>query len=97
MTTQTMLNIVLSLVTVYLAYRNWDLTSKKEDQRESQEMTEIRVQLDQVKDLLKDMRKDIKDSTADFRALNDRVTILETKLDTAFLRIDELKAKCNHD
>lgn len=93
MSAQTILNIILSLVTVYLAYRNWDLTSKKDTQRESQEMTEIRVQLNQVMSMLQDMQKDIRTSTADFRMLSDRVLKIEMKLEAAYVRIDELKEK----
>lgn len=91
MSTQTILNIILSAATVYLAIRNFALTTKKENQRESQEMTEIRVQLDQVMGMLRDMQKDFRTSTADFRALSERVIKLETKLEAAFTRIDELK------
>ena len=93
MSTQTILNIILSVVTVYLAWRNWDLTSKKENQRESQEMTEIKVQLDNVMGMLRDMQKDIRTSTADFRALSDRVLKIEMKLEAAYARIDELREK----
>lgn len=80
MDNQTFLNIILSLITVYLAIRNFVVTSKKDTQRESQELTEIRVQLTQVMGLLRDLQKDVRTSTADFRALSDRVLILETKL-----------------
>ena len=93
MSTQSILNIVLTVATVYLAYRNWSLTIKKEDQRESQEMTEIRVQLNQVMSLLHDVQKDIRESTADFRALSDRVLKIEMKLDAAYAQINELKEK----
>lgn len=95
MSTQTILNIVLSLITVYLAIRNFALTTKKENQRESQEMTEIRVQLDNVMTMLKDMQKDIRTSTADFRALSDRVLKIEIKLETAIDDIVKLKGRLN--
>lgn len=93
MSTQTVLNILLSATTVYLGIRNFILTSKKESQRESEEMTAIRVQLDQVMGMLRDLQKDVRTSTADFRAMSERVAVIETKLQTAFKRIDELKAK----
>ena len=80
MDNQTFLNIILSLITVYLAIKNFVLVSKKNTQRESQELTEIRVQLSQVMGLLRDLQKDVRTSTADFRALSDRVLIIETKL-----------------
>ena len=49
--------------------------------RESQEMTEIKVQLNQIMAIMHDMQKDIRTSTADFRALSERVVKLETKLE----------------
>ena len=89
---QTFLNIILGILTVWLAYRNFISVSKKDTQRESEEMTEIRVQLTQVMTMLRDLQKDVRTSTTDFRALSERVVILETKLDAAFQRIDELKS-----
>lgn len=95
MTTQTILNVVLSILTLYLAIKNYELTNKKENQRESQEMTEIRVQLNQVMGLLRDMQKDIRTNNADYKALSERVVKLETKIETAFQRIDETKVRGN--
>lgn len=92
MDTQTTLNVILGLLTLWLAYRNFVSGAKKDTQRESQEMTEIRVQLTQVMAMLRDLQKDVRTSTADFRALSERVVVLETKLDAAFARIDEMKA-----
>lgn len=89
---QTFLNIILGILTVWLAYRNFISVSKKDIQRKSEEMTEIRVQLTQVMAMLRDLQKDVRTSTADFRALSERVVILETKLDAAFQCIDELKS-----
>lgn len=91
MDNQTILNIILSLITVYLAIKNFSLTSRKDVQRESEEMTEIRVQLSQVMGMLRDVQKDIRTSTADFRALSERVAIIDTKVAAAFTRIDEIK------
>lgn len=91
METQTLLNIILSVITVYLALRNFILTSRKDVQRESEEMTEVRVQLNQVMSLLKDLQRDVRTSTADFRELSDRVLILETKLETAMNELNKLK------
>lgn len=88
---QTFLNIVLGIATLWLAIRNFAISAKKDTQRESEEMTEIRVQLVQVMETLKDLQKDIRTSTADFRNLSERVAILETNLAMAFQRIDELK------
>lgn len=91
MDTQTLLNILLSITTVYLALRNFLLTSKKDAQRESEEMTKVQVQLTQVMSLLKDLQRDVRTSTADFRELSDRVLILETRLDTALDELSKIK------
>ena len=88
---QTVLNIFLSIITVYLAIRNFVLTSRKNIQRASQEMTEIRVQLSQVLDVLHDLQKDVRTSTADFRKLSDRVLVLETKLGIITDEVTKLK------
>ena len=88
---QTTLNIVLGILTVWLAYRNFVSNNRKDAMRESQEMTEIRVQLQNVMSMLQDMQKDIRASNADYRMLSERVAILEEKLKTAFQQIDELK------
>ena len=89
--TQTLLNIILSLITVYLAIRNFVLTQRKDISRESQEMTEIRVQLTQVMGLLRDLQKDVRTSTADFRALSDRVLVIETKLESTIEEFTKMK------
>lgn len=92
---QTALNILLSLATVYLAVRNFALTAKKDTQRESQEMTEIRVKLSQVMNLLTDLQRDVRTSTADFRALSDRVLIIETKLENTIKDLYKIKEESN--
>lgn len=91
MTNQTILNILLSIATVYLAVRNYMMAAKKEDQRESQEMTEIKVRLNQLADMMRDMQKDIRTSTADFRELTGRVIKIETRLDQAISRLEKLE------
>lgn len=92
---QTTLNIILGILTVWLAYRNFVSNNKKDVMRESQEMTEIKVQLNQVMGLLRDMQKDIRTNNADYRALSERVVKLETMLETAFQQIKELKELIN--
>lgn len=91
MSNQTILNILLSALSLYLAYRNYILTNKKEQQTETREMTEIRVQLDNVMGMLRDMQKDLRDATADYRDLNSRVIVIETKLGEAFTRLGRLE------
>ena len=88
---QTGLNIILGIATLFLGIRNFAVSTKKDTQRESQEMTEIRVQLTQVMSMLRDMQKDIKTSTADFRELTGRVIVIETKLAEVFSRLEKLE------
>lgn len=95
MDNQTILNIILSVITAYLAVKNFLITSRKDVQRESQEMTEIRVQLSQVMGLLRDLQRDVRTSTADFRALSDRVLLIEERLSTAMESIEHLKEEKN--
>ena len=91
MSNQTILNILLSVLSLWLAYRNYVLNNRRESQTETREMTEIRVQLDNVMGMLRDMQKDIRNSTTDFRELSGRVIIIETKLGEAFNRITKLE------
>ena len=92
---QTTLNIILGFATLYLAIRNFAIVNKKEVARESNEMTEIRVQLTQVMSMLQDLQRDVRSSSADFRAMSERVAVIETNLNTAFKRIDELRGAVN--
>jgi hypothetical protein len=87
MSTQTVLNIILSAVTVYLGIRNFALTQKKEAQQESQEMTEIRVQYSQVVDMLHDLQKEMKNVSV----LSERVVVIETNLAEIYRRIEKLE------
>lgn len=87
MSTQTVLNIILSAVTVYLGIRNFALTQKKETQQESQEMTEIRVQYSQVVDMLHDLQKEMKNVSV----LSERVVVIETNLAEIYRRIEKLE------
>lgn len=89
---QTFLNIILALLAAYLGYRNLSMATKKENQRESQEMTEIRVQLNQVMGLLRDLQKDMKA----VGVLSERVVKIETKLELAFQQLDEIKKELNN-
>ena len=88
---QTGLNILLGCLSAWLAYRNFTMSNRKDVQRESQEMAEIRVQLLQVMEMLRDLQKDVRTSNTDFRMLSERVAIVEANLKTAFIRIEELR------
>lgn len=91
MDNQTILNVVLGLITAYLAIKNFLSSNKKDVMRESQEMTEIKVQLNQLMGMMHDMQKDIRTSTADFRALSERVVKLETKLEMLSENFESLR------
>lgn len=91
MDNQTVLNILLGLLTAYLAVRNFLSSNKKDVMRESQEMTEIKVQLNQLMAMMHDMQKDIRTSTSDFRALSERVVKLETKLEMLSENFESLR------
>ena len=64
--------------------------------RESQEMTEIKVQLNNLMGLMRDMQKDIRTSTADFKSLSERVVALETRLTILSDTFEELRKDMNH-
>ena len=96
MDNQTVLNIVLGIITVYLAVRNFISSNKKDVMRESQEMTEIKVQLNNLMGLMRDMQKDIRTSTADFKSLSERVVALETRLTILSDTFEELRKDMNH-
>lgn len=91
MDNQTILNVVLGLITAYLAIKNFLSSNKKDVMRESQEMTEIKVQLNQLMGMMHDMQNDIRTSTADFRALSERVVKLETKLEMLSENFESLR------
>lgn len=87
MDNQTILNILLSIATVYLAIKNYLNNSRKESMHESQEMTTIKVQLDQVMGMLRDVQKDMKNVSI----LSERVVKIETRLTEIYNRIDKLE------
>ncbi len=87
MTNQTILNIILSIITVYLAIRNYLSTNRKDVQRETTEMTEIRVQLNQVMGVLRDVQKEMRNVSI----LSERVVAIETRVTEIYKRIDKLE------
>ena len=96
MDNQTVLNIVLGIITVYLAVKNFISSNKKDVMRESQEMTEIKVQLNNLMGMMRDMQKDIRTSTADFKSLSERVVALETRLTILSDTFEELRKDLYH-
>lgn len=87
MSAQTVLNIVLPILTLGLGISNYLLVTKKDSIKESQEMTEIQVQLNQVMVMLRDLQKDMKNVTV----LSERVVVIETKLTEIYGRLAKLE------
>lgn len=84
---QTGLNILLAVLAAILGVKNYQLAQKKEDRRESEEMTEIRVQYNQVMGLLHDLQKEMKNVSV----LSERVVVIETNLAEIYRRIEKLE------
>lgn len=85
---QTFLNILLAILAAVLGVKNWQMAQRREDRRESEEFTEIKVQYSQVMDTLRDLQKDMKSVSI----LSERVVIIETNLQEIYRRIEKLEA-----
>lgn len=81
------LEILLAVLAGVLAYKNWQMNQKREDRRESEEMTEIRVQYNQVMDMLHDLQKDMRNVSV----LSERVVVIETNVKEIYHRIEKLE------
>ena len=88
---QTFLTIGLAILAGYLGIKNYQISQRKEDQRESIEMTKVQVQLNQVVGMLRDLQKDAQSTNADFRILLERVVVAEQKLGEVYTRISKLE------
>jgi hypothetical protein len=84
---QTALNIGLAVLAGYLGIRNYQMSMKREDRRESEEFTEIRVQYSQVMDMLHDLQKDMRSVSI----LSERVVKIETNISEIYRRIERLE------
>jgi len=84
---RTFLDILLAILAGFLAYKNWQMNQRREDRRESEEMTEIRVQYSQVLDMLHDLQKDMKSVSI----LSERVVVIETNLTEIYRRLEKLE------
>ena len=84
---RTFLDILLAVLAGVLAYKNWQMNQRREDRRESEEMTEIRVQYSQVMDMLHDLQKDMKRVSV----LSERVVVIETNISEIYRRIEKLE------
>lgn len=84
---RTFLDILLAILAAVLAYKNWSMNQRREDRRESEELTEIRVQYNQVMGLLHDLQKEMRNVSA----LSERVIVIETNLDEIYRRIEKLE------
>ena len=84
---RTFLDILLAVLAGVLAYKNWQMNQRREDRRESEEMTEIRVQYSQVMDMLHDLQKDMKSVSV----LSERMVVSETNISEIYRRIEKLE------
>lgn len=84
---RTFLDIILALVAAYLGVKNWQMNQRREDRRDSEEFTEIKVQYSQVLDTLRDLQKDMKSVSV----LSERVIKIETNLSEIYRRIEKLE------
>ena len=84
---RTFLEILLAVLAGVLAYKNWQMTQRREDRRESEEMTEIRVQYSQMKDMLHDLQKDMRTLSA----LSEQVVVIKTNVAEIYRRLEKLE------
>lgn len=86
---RTFLDILLAILAAFLGVKNWQMATRREDRRESEEFTEIRVQYNQVMDTLRDLQKDMKSVSI----LSERVVVIETNLQELYRRIEKLEER----
>lgn len=86
---RTFLDVLLAIVAGILGYKNWQMNQKREDRRESEELTEIRVQYNNVMGLLHDLQKEMRNVSV----LSERVVVIETNMAEIYRRIEKLEAK----
>ena len=86
---QTYLNIGLAILAGILGYKNWQMAQRREDRRESEEFTEIRVQYNQVMDMLHDLQKDMRSVSV----ISERVVVIETNVAEIYRRIEKREGK----
>jgi len=86
---RTFLDVLLAVVAGILGYKNWQMNQKREDRRESEELTEIRVQYNNVMGLLHDLQKEMRNVSV----LSERVVVIETNMAEIYRRIEKLEAK----
>ena len=84
---RTFLDILLAVLAAILGYKNWQMNQRREDRRESEEFTEIRVQYNQVMDMLHDLQKDMKNVSV----ISERVVVIETNVAEIYRRIEKLE------
>jgi len=61
-----------------------------------QSLTAISTKLDNLQNTMQETRTDVKSMNSGINALDKRVTTLETSMESAWVRIDELKEKVGH-
>lgn len=86
---RTFLDIVLAILAAILGYKNWQMNQRREDRRDSEEFTEIKVQYSQVMDTLRDLQKDMRALSA----LSERVIKIETNVSEIYRRIEKVEGQ----
>lgn len=61
-----------------------------------QSLTRICTKLDNLQNTMQETRADVKAMSSGIQALDKRVSVLETSMESAWIRIDELKDKVGH-
>ena len=61
-----------------------------------QSLTRICTKLDNLQNTMQETRSDVKSMNNGINALDKRITALETSMESAWVRIDELKEKVGH-
>ena len=89
--------LLISLINLFIARGDGIKKDTEEDERELASLREgilkANMKLDQVCTTTNETRTDIKALNSSLGEIDKRVTVVERDLKTAFIRIDELKAR----
>lgn len=90
---QTILNILLSISTIYFGYKSMTRNCQKDNIEDINERAEMRVSLRTIDNKLDDIQKNIRNSNSDLRTLTERVIVLEQSVKQAHKRLDNMKGE----
>ena len=80
----------LGVAIVALLISAWN-TSKKDSKEDTMQITSMMLKLDSISEDIRDVKKDVADMRANIQDNHDRILKLEMSLNTAWVRIDELR------